>query len=68
MAQDDSREHGLPRAARVHQPLMSEADAERVRRWHEAAYQELRAQTGSQTVSYLGRRLVVPPPTRATAP
>jgi len=40
-------------------PTVSREYAERLRRWHESAYEELRA-GGEQTITYLGRTLVVP--------
>ena len=41
---------------------MSEQRAERIRQWHEGAYRQVSAITGSgQTISYLGRTLVMMP-------
>jgi release factor glutamine methyltransferase len=45
-------------------PMVSEEYAERIRRWHEDAYQRAKAETSSgegQTFNYLGRTIVVPP-------
>lgn len=43
-------------------PMVSTADAQRIRRWHEHAYATARAETSAvQRYSYLGRTLVVPP-------
>lgn len=44
-------------------PTVSTADAERIRRWHENAYTQARAEAagGEQTFEYLGLTLVVPP-------
>ena len=53
-----------PEAARAssYAPMVSPEYAERIRRWHESAYQATRAEAGSgQTFSYLGLTLVVPP-------
>jgi release factor glutamine methyltransferase len=47
----------------AHVPLMSPEHAERLRRWHDNAYETARreAGTGDQTFTYLGRTFVVPP-------
>jgi release factor glutamine methyltransferase len=46
--------------------MVSEEYAERIRQWHENAYQAAKADAGSgQTFSYLGRTLVVPPEVQA---
>lgn len=45
-----------------HRPLMSAQRAERIRQWHEGAYRQASAIAGSdQTISYLGRTLVMMP-------
>ncbi|WP_337312448.1 hypothetical protein [Candidatus Aeolococcus gillhamiae] len=45
-----------------HTPFMSAERAERIRRWHEAAYQAAKREGASgQTFEYLGRTIVVPP-------
>ncbi len=42
--------------------MLSAAEVERIRRWHESAYRQALAEAGSgQTFEYLGRTLVVPP-------
>jgi release factor glutamine methyltransferase len=48
-------------------PNFDAAQVERLRHWHEAAYDELRA-AGRRTVSYLGLDLVVPPDVFAPTP
>jgi release factor glutamine methyltransferase len=51
-----------PPAAAGYTPRVSGEHAERIRRWHESAYELARAEAGTgQTFSYLGRTLVVPP-------
>ena len=53
-----------PASLSAYTPTISEGTAERLRRWHESAYESAKADvaTGdSQTFSYLGRTLVVPP-------
>ncbi|MDX3103335.1 methyltransferase [Nonomuraea angiospora] len=43
-------------------PMLSAAEAERIRQWHQRAYETARTEAGSgQTFTYLGRTLVVPP-------
>jgi release factor glutamine methyltransferase len=45
-------------------PMVSEEYAERIRQWHEDAYQMAKAEAGlgeGQTFNYLGRTIVVPP-------
>ncbi|MCF6474071.1 methyltransferase domain-containing protein [Nonomuraea sp. MG754425] len=43
-------------------PTLPAAEAERIRQWHQRAYEAARTEAGSgRTFSYLGRTLVVPP-------
>ena len=45
-----------------YRPMMAPEDVERIRAWHERAYQEGRAEGATvQTFEYLGREIVVPP-------
>lgn len=45
-----------------YRPMVSEEYAERLRQWHESAYQAGKSEQGSgQTFDYLGRTIVVPP-------
>lgn len=45
-----------------HRPMVSAEYAERIRQWHEIAYQQGRAERRSgETFEYLGRTIVVPP-------
>ena len=46
---------------RPHEPRMSQEHAERLRRWHDNAYDTARREAGDQTFKYLGRAFVVPP-------
>jgi len=46
---------------RPHEPRMSPEHAERLRRWHDNAYDMARREAGDQTFNYLGRTFVVPP-------
>jgi len=46
---------------RPHEPRMSQEHAERLRRWHDNAYDTARREAGDQTFKYLGRTFVVPP-------
>jgi release factor glutamine methyltransferase len=44
----------------TYRPTMPAAEEQRIREWHDAAYQSVR-ELGEQTVEYLGRTYVVPP-------
>jgi release factor glutamine methyltransferase len=45
-----------------HEPLVSSEQAERIRRWHEAAYAEVQRESqAARTFEYFGRTLLVPP-------
>jgi release factor glutamine methyltransferase len=51
-----------PADVAAYTPTVSAEYAERIRRWHESAYEAAKAEAGSgQTFTYLGRTLVVPP-------
>ena len=43
----------------LYRPMMPEEYAEKLRRWHDAAYEEMR-QRGERRLSCLGREFVVP--------
>lgn len=46
-----------------YRPRLADAETERIRRWHEAAYSAAKAEAGErgQTFEHLGLTLVVPP-------
>ncbi|MFB4268653.1 methyltransferase [Nonomuraea sp. GTA35] len=60
MAHPDSAD---PRpAAPVHASTLSGTEVERIRRWHQSAYEAARAEAATgRTFTYLGKTLVVPP-------
>lgn len=53
--------------AEAFEPTLSDADAERIRRWHERAYDGLRERETIE-IDYFGVRLVVPPDVFAPTP
>lgn len=57
----------MTREPTPYRPMLSDDDAQRLRLWHEAAYQEMR-QRGTVRLSYLNRDLVVPEDVFAPTP
>jgi release factor glutamine methyltransferase len=51
-----------------YKPMMTAARAARLRAWHEAAYQEGRGRTRTETVTYLEREFLVPPTVHPLTP
>lgn len=51
----------VPDPVTGYRPTLSAAEIERLRAWHERAYEAGRAVTEDQTFEYLGARFVVPP-------
>src|ERR1700677_3629707 len=57
------------KGALPYSPTLSKEHVEQVRRWHERAYSEGRAEgRGEQSFEYLGTRIVVPPDVMPVTP